>query len=131
MNMKQYKYILIILFILTTKLSYSQESITDRRMTEEQAKSIVEETLKDSSLHNVIGDNSILTDKKKVIEFAEFILFDIYGKKNIESQEPYDVFQIDKYWLISGTLSKETKGGTFMMIIDSRNHKIIRLSHGK
>jgi len=129
--MKQYKYILIILFILTTKLSYSQESITDRRMTEEQAKSIVEETLKDSSLHNVIGDNSILTDKKKVIEFAEFILFDIYGKKNIESQEPYDVFQIDKYWLISGTLSKETKGGTFMMIIDSRNHKIIRLSHGK
>jgi len=100
-------------------------------MTEEQAKSIVEETLKDSSLHNVIGDNSILTDKKKVIEFAEFILFDIYGKKNIESQEPYDVFQIDKYWLISGTLSKETKGGTFMMIIDSRNHKIIRLSHGK
>lgn len=129
--MKHFKHILIPIFILTTYLSYSQVNNDHGKMSKEQAKSIVNETLKDSTIHNVIGKESILTTDKKVIEFAEVILFDVYGKNNIESQKPYDIFQIDKYWLISGTLSKGTKGGTFMMIIDSRNYKIIRLTHGK
>lgn len=129
--MKYFKIILFLLFILTPYLSFSQVNNDHWRMSKEQAKSIVGETLKDSTIHNVIGKESILTKEKKVIEFAEIILFDIYGKKNIERQKPYNIFQIDKYWLISGTLSKEIKGGTFMMIIDSRNYKIIRLIHGK
>ncbi len=129
--MKHHKYLLIPIFILTINLSYSQENNDHWRISKEQAKSIVNETLKDSTTHNVIGKESILTTDKKVIEFAEIILFDIYGKKNIERQKPYDIFQIDKYWLISGTLSKGIIGGTFMMIIDSRNYKIIRLTHGK
>jgi NTF2 fold immunity protein of polymorphic toxin system component len=129
--MKHFKHILIPIFILTTYLSYSQENNDHWRMTNEQAKSIVKETLKDLTLHNVIGNKSILTTEKKVIEFAKFILFDIYGKKNIVNQKPYDVFLIDEYWLISGTLPKGTLGGTFMMMIDSKNYKIVRLTHGK
>ena len=124
-------HILIVIFILTTHLSYCQNNNDHWRMSKEQAENIVNETLKDSTLHNVIGNKAILTTDKKVIKFSELILFDIYGKKNIEKQKPYDVFLIDKYWLISGTLSKGTLGGTFMMIIDSRNYKIIRLTHGK
>ena len=129
--MIHFKHILIPIFLLTTYLSYSQDNNDHWRISKEQAKSIANETLKDSTLHNVIGKESILITEKKVIKFAEFILFDIYGKKNVENQKPYDIFQIDKYWLISGTLSKGTLGGTFMMMIDSRNYKIIRLTHGK
>jgi hypothetical protein len=63
--MKHFKHILIPIFILTTYLSYSQENNDHWRMTNEQAKSIVKETLKDLTLHNVIGNKSILTTEKK------------------------------------------------------------------
>jgi len=59
------------------------------------------------------------------------ILWDIYGKKRIKKQKPYNVYLIDKYWFLKGTLPKGMKGGTFMIIIDSRNYKVIRLTHGK
>lgn len=95
----------------------------------EQAKTILDETLLDSTLHNVIGAKPILTEKENVIAFAEIILFDIYGKEQIEKQKPYDVFEMDEYWLITGTLDKEKVGGTFLIIIDSRNCEIIRLTH--
>ena len=55
----------------------------------------------------------------------------IKPKKNIENQKPYDIYEIDEYWIISGTLTKGTDGGTFMIIIDSRNYKVLRLTHGK
>ncbi|WP_299242418.1 NTF2 fold immunity protein [uncultured Aquimarina sp.] len=124
------KHILVVIFILTTCLTYSQDDNEHRRISKEQAENIINQTLKDSTLHNVIGNKEILTSEK-VIKFSEFILFDIYGKENIEKQKPYDVFLIDQYWLIGGTLPKGSLGGTFTMIIDSRDYKIIRLTHGK
>ena len=100
-------------------------------MTEEQAKVILNETISDTKLHNVIGNKPILTDQEKAVNFSEMVLFDIYGKRNIEKQKPYDVYNIDEYWLISGTLPKGKLGGNFLIIIDSRNYEIIRLTHGK
>ena len=59
------------------------------------------------------------------------MLFSIYGKDNIIKQSPYEIYFIDNYWVIGGTLPKEYLGGTFLIIIDSRNCKIIRITHGK
>ncbi|QHI39002.1 hypothetical protein IMCC3317_44020 [Kordia antarctica] len=116
--------------MLTIFFSYGQENPDPRKMSKARAEIILIKALKDSTLHNVIGSEPILTTEKKVIEFAEFVLFDTYGKKNIEIQKPYNCIQIDNYWVISGTLHQEI-GGTFLIIIDSRNCKIIRLTHGR
>ena len=128
--MRQYKHIIISGLILSSLIACGQER-DHNRMTKESANSILNESLSDSNIHNVIGSKSILTDKVKAVKFAEMILFNQYGKKNIENQKPYDVFVIGEYWLISGTLPIGMKGGTFLIIIDSRNCQIIRLSHGK
>lgn len=129
--MRKLKNIIILLtMILTSSIIFGQE--TERwKITEKQAKEIIRESLSDSTRHNVIGLRPILTKRKKAIEFAELVLWDIYGKKNIKKQKPYDVFLIDNYWFLSGTLPKGWKGGTFTIIIDSRNCKIVRLTHGK
>jgi NTF2 fold immunity protein len=129
--MKHKNTTIILVLILIVNFTYSQEQNDYWRMGEENAKRILEETLKDSTLHNVIGSNQILKDKNKIIDYAELILFDLYGKKEIESQKPYDVYKINEYWLLSGTLPKNKKGGTFLLIIDSRDYRIIRLTHGK
>ena len=55
----------------------------------------------------------------------------IYGKENIESQKPYEHYLIKNYWIIAGTLKKDIVGGTFLIIIDARNSKILKITHGK
>jgi len=99
-------------------------------------KSYAEQELKialtDSTQHNVIDNKSIIIkDETTAITIAEQILFSIYGKENIIKQRPYEIFSIDTYWVILGTLPKDDAGGTFLIIIDSRNSKIIKITHGK
>jgi hypothetical protein len=99
-------------------------------------KSYAEQELKlalaDNPMHNVIDSKSIIIeDSVTAISIAEVILFSIYGKDNITKQRPYENYLIDNYWVISGTLPKNYLGGTFLIIIDSRNNRIVRITHGK
>jgi hypothetical protein len=73
----------------------------------------------------------LITDKETAIAMAEPLLFKIYGKEEIESERPYEVYLIDGYWYISGTLPKGYLGGTFIIIINSINGEVIRLIHEK
>lgn len=88
--------------------------------------------LSDSAVHNMVNSQSILIkDKEMALAIAEPILFDIYGKANILQQKPYEVQYVEVYWVISGTLKEGWRGGTFLIIIDSRNGQILRITHGK
>jgi hypothetical protein len=98
----------------------------------ENAKEELKSTLNDSILNNVADFNdTLIKDKSTAIEIAECFLFKIYGQGKIKEQRPYEVYHIDNYWVISGTMEKNYFGGTFLIIIDARNSKIIRISHGK
>jgi len=89
-------------------------------------------SLADKSQHNVIDNKTvIIKDSLTAINIAEPILFSIYGKDNITKQRPYEIYFIDNYWLIMGTLPSGWKGGSFLIIIDSRDSKVIRITHGK
>jgi hypothetical protein len=79
-----------------------------------------------------IGTELILKDSITAIHVAEAILFNKYGKKQIERQKPYTIFFIqDSYWVVEGSLPKNTKGGVFFIILDARNSKVLKLKHGK
>lgn len=99
-------------------------------------KSYAEQELKSAltgkSQHNVIDKKTvIIKDSLTAINVAEPILFSIYGKDIITKQRPYEIYFLDNYWLITGTLPSGWKGGTFLIIIDSRDSKVIRITHGK
>ena len=100
-------------------------------MSEEDARTIVYESINNPNLHNAIGQSTILGNRDQVKIYAELVLFEIYGKENIESQKPYDIFEIDDYWLLKGNLNENEVGGVFLIIIDSRDGRIIRMSHEK
>lgn len=103
-------------------------TILGRSYAEQELKS----ALTDKSLYNAIDNKtSILKDSLTAVNVAEPILFNIYGKDNIIKQRPYEIYFIDSYWVIGGTLPKEYLGGTFLIIINSRDCKIIRITHGK
>jgi hypothetical protein len=74
--------------------------------------------------------DTLLSDKETAIEYAEIILFKVYGKEQIISERPYNIYKAHGFWYMDGTL-KEEKGGTFEIIFNSKNGQIIRLCHGK
>ena len=106
----------------------SDRTIFGKLYSEQKVKS----ALTDKSQHNVINNKTaIIKDSLTAIKIAEPILFSIYGRDNIIKQRPYEIYLIDSFWVVLGTLSKEYSGGTFLIIIDSRDCKIVRITHGK
>ncbi|HPT14446.1 MAG TPA: YbbC/YhhH family protein [Bacteroidales bacterium] len=123
------KNILLYLFVLVIINSCNNNGSNCVRINSEDAKKYLNEFLKDS-IHPC--DNMVLIPNDEVaIKIAEPILFNIYGKNKIVNEKPYRISLIDNYWLIMGSLSKNTDGGVFEIVINAKDGKIIGVSHGK
>lgn len=117
-----------LLFISLTSCGQTKSNRTQFGI--EYAKSELKEALSNKREKQILVD-TVITDKETAIIVAETILFKIYGKDNITKQRPYEINQIDNYWVLNGTLPKNMLGGTFIIIINSTNGQIVKLSHGK
>lgn len=99
---------------------------------EPNARNELRETLADTAIHNVVNKSALLINRKELaISIVEPLLFHTYGETNIKQQQPYECYLIGNYWVISGTLTKGSEGGTCMVIIDGTNSRIVRLTRGK
>jgi hypothetical protein len=116
-------------------LSFSLNACSQSNRTElgkSYAESELKLALSKDPHHNVIDNkNAIIKESSTAIKIVEPILFSIYGKENIESQKPYESYKIENYWVIAGTLPKDMLGGTFLIIFDARNSKVLKITHGK
>ena len=121
------------LAILTISLTACGQNKSDRLILgKSYAQQELKSALTDKEQHNVIDNKSvIIKDSLTAINTAEPILFSIYGKDNITKQRPYETYLIDNYWVITGTLPKGYFGGTFLIIINAFDNKIIKITHGK
>ena len=129
--MKTLKCLSIILISLST-FSIAAQSNNNNSEQKLRATMELKYALSNEVQHNLIDDKRlIIKDSLTAIAVSETILFELYSKKSIENQKPYDVFFIDNHWIINGTLPIEMKGGTFLIIIDARNSKVIKITHGK
>jgi hypothetical protein len=73
----------------------------------------------------------LIKDSATAIAMAEPLLFQVYGENLILGEKPYEVYLIDGYWYISGTIPEANKGGGFEIIFSAKNGQIIRLTHYK
>lgn len=91
-----------------------------------------ESALADKEGH-AINNNKLIIIKDSItaINIAEPILFSVFGKENITKQRPYKTTLIDSCWEIKGTLPRGYVGGTFSIIINAADCKVLNLSHGK
>jgi hypothetical protein len=117
-----------LLTILT--LSACGQSLSSRTVKgEKYAKQQVELAVKD--IDKAPFYKTLLTTQATAVAVAEPILFGIYEKRNITRQRPYEVYLINGFWYITGTLPQDSRGGTFQIIIDAKNSQVIALSHGR
>ena len=119
-------FILIPLFSFGQKLTKA-DTLIDRK--------IIKRALTNRTERQILVDK-VLPDSETAISVAEPILFKIYGKKQITGEKPYNVNLIDGYWVLSGSLpspksDEEVEGGTFLIILSSKDGRVIKLEHGK
>jgi hypothetical protein len=123
------KYLMVIFFAFTIS-SYAQNNRT--HLGEKYAKEELDAVLANKSGDNLVDNKELIVkNSNTAIKIAETILFDIYGKANIEEQKPYEKYLIKGYWVILGTLPERSKGGTFLIIIDAKNAQVLKITHGK
>lgn len=117
--------------LFTISLMSCGQTKTDRtQFGYEFAKSELKDAILNKKEKQILVDK-VITDKETAIIIAETILFKIYGKDNIIEQRPYEINQIDNYWVLNGTLPQNMLGGTFLIILNSTNGQVIKLTHGK
>lgn len=130
--MNNYKTPIILIFqallLLSCGSSKSSRTLLGRTYAEQTLKSALADKIIDTSIQN---KPSIISDSLSAIRAAEPILFKTYGEEPILNQRPYEIYFIDSYWVIRGTLPKEEDGGTFLIILDSRDGSVLKLTHGK
>lgn len=80
--------------------------------------------------HNVIPKQGYVPDEETAIKIAIAVWSPIYGDE-IKKQKPYKAVLENNIWHVSGTLPKNTLGGTAEAEIDKKTGQIIRISHGK
>lgn len=126
--------VLIPLSLTAVVLSTSLVSCSDKLTKEYNEANEIEYAkteLKSAIIKNEILPDRVISDSQTAVDVAESILFKIYGEENIIKQRPYDVNFTDGYYIINGTFPKPTIGGTFLIIINSQDGKVIKLTHGK
>lgn len=130
--MKQVNAVYMIILLTNTLMACGQTESDRTKLGRSHAEQELRAALDDDSQPNVIDHKSaIIRDSATAISIAESMLFNIYGKDNITAQRPYETYLIDDHWVISGTLPKDHIGGTFLIIIDSRDGRVIKITHGK
>jgi hypothetical protein len=133
-NYKLYILGLIIIVVLTVIANYYKTpSIVG--LSEDFAKKRVMEVLMDTSKRPWIENRSdiiLIRTKESAISIAETILFEIYCKEQILQERPYGVHKVGDYWFIAGSLPRLYDfGGGFEIILDSRDGKVMSLTHYK
>jgi hypothetical protein len=126
--MKNYFFIVMLFYFANISSSFAQNFDGRSVLGEKVAKQEITKALKRNRKPFY---DTLITDKETAIAMAEPLLFKIYGKGEIESERPYEIYLIDGYWYISGTLPKGYLGGSFIIIINSINGEVIRLIHEK
>lgn len=106
--------------------SFSQRLLIGREFAIKQVKSAI----KDKEISQ-LSRHPLTIDKETAIAVAEVYLFKAYGKKQILKERPYEVYLIDGYWWMMGTLPKGWDGGGFEFIMNAKNGQIVRFTHYK
>ena len=133
-NYKLYIFGLVLIIGLTVTVYYFK---TPRRvgLSADFAEKRVKEVLMDTSRRSWTKyepGRILITTSETAIKIAEPILFEIYGEEEILSERPYGVHKIDHYWFVSGSLPRlYDLGGGFEIILDSRDAKVISITHYK
>lgn len=76
--------------------------------------------------------DGVISSPDVAVHVAEKILIPIYDSVNIVSQRPYQIRLLNHHiWSVQGQKSSDYEGGTFSILINKDDGRVIYISHGK
>lgn len=127
--MKTNKVIMVITTIILVIFSSCYSSKKWTPLEKEESLSYLQECLNDTTNIELMKAE-LIPDEEAAVNIAEAYLFKIYGKSTIVRERPYKIRRVNGYWVIIGSLPwYYSKGGTFEIIIKSKDGTIMRISH--
>lgn len=80
--------------------------------------------------HSFVPKNGFVPDKNTAVAIAYAVAVPIYGKKQMDKEEPFRADLKDGVWTVLGTMHcVSCMGGTLIMQIDKSSGKIIFVGH--
>ena len=125
--------IIILFFLLILAINTQGQNFKGRHIFgKKYAHELIKKATNDSAKFNKCDKKKLLlANEKSSLEFAENHLFINSDTESITAQRPYEIYLIDNYWYIRGTLPEHMLGGTFTLIINAVNKNIIFEKHTK
>ncbi len=81
-----------------------------------------------TTTNDIVKPGKFLIDNEDdAIALAEVYLFSAFGKSEISDQRPYEIYLIDHYWVMNGTLPLGTDGGNFELVLDAETGEVKRM----
>jgi hypothetical protein len=117
------------LLVMVAHATYGQSLSNRTELGQAHAQHLVERAVKDTA--KLAFHKLLLPTQATAVCVAEPILFGIYGKRNIVKERPYEVYFLGDFWYIAGTLPKGYRGGTFEIIINAKDSRVVFLAHGR
>lgn len=119
----------LIIYLLTFLLFSCKKE--HRILGVETARQELKEALSDTSSPQNLFVKTLIHDERSAVATVEPLLFKTYGKDEIINEKPYEVYLIDGYWVLSGTMPDDIYGGTFLIVFSAKDGRVIELTHGK
>lgn len=91
----------------------------------------METSAESNSSHAYVPPSGFAPTQEVATTIAEAVLFNIYGRAQIEAQRPYKVNLTDGNWVIEGTASPRNLGGTFAIKISKVDGRILLVTHSR
>ena len=127
----------LIATFLITYFMHQPRRLYDDQEGKEYARKRIEEAFPDTSyraFYEQTGETqTLVTSAEVAMKVVEPIVLAKYGSETISFERPFQAFKVDNFWLVKGTFpdDPDLRGGTFEVILDARDARVIRIVHYK
>ena len=81
--------------------------------------------------NSYVPSAGLVPNESTAVAIAVAVWKPIYGDRQIEGQRPIVATLRGDVWYVTGTLPKDTAGGTATAEISKKDGQILRISHGR
>lgn len=121
----------ILLSLIFTSCIKSVESKHDTGIVFKDIESNRNDTIDLNTFNKTFDIDTVIPDKSTAIKYAFIILSNVYGEQQIRGEFPLNISREKSNWIVTGSLPKNSLGGTAFISIDAKSGTVNKIIHYK
>lgn len=123
----------IFYYLLLLTMFYSCAKPKWVKLEREEAESCIQHFQLYDSMYKLYADKRLIYNEEIAVSVAEAYLFHQFGESRIKNEKPYKITMVKDNWVIEGNDDDDInmKTGSFFIVINSIDGKVLGMAHGK